>query len=257
MEQNGLRARIAKSPYLTSGESTSRELFIVAVTFSIIALLFGTIIFLKQGITCLYLALAAGILGYFYSGRPLRLSYHGLGELIIGIVFGPLLMSGVYYSATGHFATPIWYISGALGLLVINILFTHSILDKEADIRNGKHTLAAVLHHDRLNLIASAIFNFAPYLILIVAVLLHILRWTYLSVILLLPLSIYLYYLLVEFIKDPQREFPKRWWMGPIEHWKEIEDAGLGWFAIRWFSARNIMQFISILLIACSIIEKL
>lgn len=256
MEQNGQRARIAKSPYLVNGDATPKELFIVASLFSAFALTMGVIIVLKQGIVCLYLAFAAGFLGYFYSGKPLRLSYHGFGELIIGIVFGPLLMCGVFYAACGQFTTNILWISCALGLLVINILFTHSILDKEADLKNGKRTLAAVLQRPALNLAASALFNFTPYLLILLSVLLKITSPIFLIVLIILPLSASLYYLIVQFVKNPSKEFKKRWWMEPIEHWKAIEQQGLGWFAIRWFMSRNIMQWFSFILIICFLVSK-
>lgn len=255
MNQEGIRARIAKSPYLSSKEVTPRQLFMVAVVFSLVALAFGLAIFIKQGLTCLYIALLAGFLGYFYSGRPLRLCYHGLGELVIGIVFGPLLMSGVYYASCGHFSTPIWYISAVMGLLVVNIVYTHSIMDFSADRGNRKKTLATILGNSTLNLMVSAIFNFFPYLIILSACHLNVLPWYYLSVFLFLPLSIYLYYLIYEFVYHPEKEFQRHWWLGPLDRWQEIREAGLDWFLLRWYTARNITQFFSIVIIICAIIS--
>ena len=83
----------------------------------------------------------------------------------------------------------------------------------------------------------------------------HILPWYYLSILLFLPLSVYLFYLIYEFIYYPKKEFKKHWWLGPIGRWKEIEQSGLGWFALRWYTARNITQFISIAIIICAIIS--
>ena len=83
----GQRARIAKSPYLTSGEVTPRQLFFVASLFAIVAILLGCIVFAKRGPTPLYIAIAAGFLGFFYSGKPIRFCYHGLGELVTGLIF--------------------------------------------------------------------------------------------------------------------------------------------------------------------------
>ncbi|MBO4489699.1 MAG: prenyltransferase [Bacteroidales bacterium] len=255
LEQQGIRARIAKSPYLVSGEVTPKQLFIVASLFALTALLLGLVIVWQRGMVPLYIAAAAGFLGYFYSGRPLRLSYHGFGELIIGTVFGPLLMCGVFYATVGYLNSEILYLSCAIGLLVINILFTHSILDYKPDIANGKRTLAAVLQRPALNLAASALFNFMPYLLVVIAVATHALSPLFLLTLLPLPLSLHFFYLMVQFCHHPEKEFPRQWWFGPIEHWDQIEEAGLGWFAIRWFYARNILQWISILIILCSVIR--
>lgn len=254
LEQQGERARIAKSPYLVSGEATPRQLFLVASLFALTALALGLIIVWQRGPVPLYIAGVAGFLGYFYSGRPLRLSYHGLGELIIGVVFGPLLMCGVFYSAVGHLNSEILYLSCAIGLLVINILFTHSILDYKPDIANGKRTLAAVLQRPALNLTACALFNFLPYLLILWAVATHAMAPPFLITLLLIPLSVNLFYLMIQFCHHPEKEFSRKWWFGPIEHWDQIQEAGLGWFAIRWFYARNILQWFSLLVILCSII---
>ena len=100
----GQRARIAKSPYLTSGEVTPRQLFVVASLFGLAALLLGCVVFVKRGLVPLYIALAAGFLGFFYSGKPIRFCYHGLGELVTGLIFGPWV-SG---SSTSCSRIPSW-----------------------------------------------------------------------------------------------------------------------------------------------------
>ena len=250
----GQRARIAKSPYLTSGEVTTKKLFFVASLFALAALLLGCIIFVKRGLIPLYIALAAGFLGFFYSGKPIRFCYHGLGELVTGLIFGPLLMAGVHYSACGSLNTGLYVVSIAVGLWVVNILYTHSIMDATADRKVGKKTLAEVLKTKPLKLAASAIFNFTPYIILLISLINGSLHPVFATIFLILPLSIALFYLLYQFCYHPEREFERKWWYGPIEHWDAICEQHLEWFAIRWFLARNILQFASLIFIVCSLI---
>ena len=252
----GMRARIAKSPYLTSGEVTTRQLFIVASLFALAALLLGCFVFIKRGIVPLYIALAAGFLGFFYSGKPIRFCYRGLGELVTGLIFGPLLMAGVHYAACGALNAGVWVVAAAVGIWVINILYTHSIMEISTDKKVGKKTLAEVLKTKPLQLAASAVFNFSPYIILLIALLLGHLKLVFVVIFLVPPRSIALFYLVWQFCYHPEREFKRKWWYGPIEHWDAISENKLEWFAIRWFLARNILQFASLCFIVCSLIIR-
>lgn len=251
----GQRARIAKSPYLTSGEVTPRKLFVVASLFGIASLLLGCIVFAKRGFLPFYIALAAGFLGFFYSGKPIRFCYHGFGELVTGLIFGPLLMAGVHYSACGTLNTALYVVSIAVGLWVVNILYTHSIMDATADRKVGKKTLSEVLKNRPLQLTASAIFNFTPYIILLISLIHKDLHPVFAIVFVVLPLSVALFYLLWQFCYHPEREFKRRWWYGPIEHWDAICEQHLQWFALRWFLARNILQNASLIFIVCSLLS--
>lgn len=251
----GQRARIAKSPYLYSGEVTPRGLFFVASIFGFSAMLLGCIVFINRGLIPLYIALAAGFLGFFYSGKPIRFCYHGLGELVTGLIFGPLLMFGVYYSACGSLNAGLYVVSVAVGLWVINILYTHSIMDATADRKVGKKTLSEVLKVRPLQLAASAVFNFTPYILLLISLIKGYLHPVFAIIFLIIPLSVTLFYLLYQFCYHPEREFARKWWFGPIEHWDQISENHLQWFAIRWFLARNILQFASIIFIVCSLVK--
>lgn len=244
----GVRARIAKCAYLTSGRATVRQLFVAASTFAALALLCGVFIWLKRGAGILYLTAAAGILGICYSGKPLKLSYRGLGEVVIALMFGPLLMFGVYFSASGLLSPTIVFASIPVGLLVANILYTHSIMDFEPDKRVGKMTLAVLLNGKVPMLAASAFFLFAPYLVLLVGILWGFLSAWYLLTWVTLPLAAALFWLMWQFVYHPQRTFAKRWWMQPLERWSEIQQLGLEWFMMRWFLARNLLIYFSVLM---------
>ena len=94
LTHQGFRARIAKCQYLTSGATTVRHLIRAIIVFCFISLVCGFFIFLQRGMNVVYIALATAMLGISYSGGPLKFSYRGLGELQIGMMFGPLLMAG-------------------------------------------------------------------------------------------------------------------------------------------------------------------
>ncbi|MCC8173811.1 MAG: prenyltransferase [Odoribacter sp.] len=207
MVKEGMRARISKCTYLTSGAATLQQLLTACLVFSGFALVIGTIIFLKRGEVILYIALITAVLGIFYSGYPLRLSYRGLGELQIGFMFGPLLIMGVYYSACGHLDWATLFISIPVGLLVANILYTHSILDYEPDKKIGKRTLAVLVNNKTWMLVILWIILYLPYISIIYGVVGGYLSKSYYWVFLTFPMACGLFYLMIEYIKDPHKSF--------------------------------------------------
>lgn len=254
LNRKGFRARISKCDYLTSGTATLSQLLVACIVFGVIALSIGTIIWFFRGNSILWLAIITALVGISYSGPPLRLSYHGLGELLIGIIFGPLLMTGVYYSACGHWDYSVFFISIPVGMLVMNIVYSHAIMDYEPDKEVGKHTFAILLKTKKAMLYFHNFLVLFPYLSVVIGVVMGYLSPFFLFVFLTLPLAVYQHYMIVKFIYEPDRKFSPKWWMGPMKDWDRMEVAGLDWFMIRWLSARNLLSFFCLMIIiACFI----
>ncbi len=79
----------------------------------------------------------------FYVGPPIRYGYHGLGELLVGINMGPVMVAGTYWVLTGHLTWEILLFSVPIALMVALILYYQSLPDIEVDKSVGKITLAA------------------------------------------------------------------------------------------------------------------
>jgi 1,4-dihydroxy-2-naphthoate octaprenyltransferase len=62
-------------------------------------------------------------------------------------------------------------------------------------------------------------------------------------------MAVSLFYLMVEFVRRPDKKFSPRFWMGPMNDWKNIQAYQLDWFMIRWLSARNLLVFFCLILI--------
>jgi 1,4-dihydroxy-2-naphthoate octaprenyltransferase len=214
-----------------------------------LALTIGIFFLYHWGLPILIFIFLLGFLGIFYSAPPFRFSYRGLGELLIGLVFGPLLMSGLYFASTGVVHSSVWFLSFPIGLLVSNILFTHDIMDFEADKKSGKKTLCVILGNQRINLVVSLLFIFIPYIIILSGVIFHFLSIWMLLLFVTLPQAVRLHYMLARFIKEPEREFSPVWWIQPMERWEEIKEAGIDWFMIRWYLARNLLVFFCLIII--------
>ncbi|MDR3340989.1 MAG: prenyltransferase [Candidatus Symbiothrix sp.] len=257
MARKGFRARISKCAYITSGATDLKHLLFACLAFSAAAVILGIVIWWYRGNVIFYLALITAVLGISYSGAPLRLSYRGLGEILIGLMFGPLLMIGVFYAACGVFGWPVVFVSVPIGLLVANIVYTHSIMDFEPDKEVGKMTFAVLLKDKNRMLACLLLLLLMAFGCIIGGVIAGYLSAYYLLSLLTLPMAVSLFYLMIEFVRKPEKQFVPRWWMGPMSNWQNIRAAGIDWFMIRWFSARNLLSFFCLIIIVVNIILML
>jgi len=251
----GFRARIGKCGYLVSGEATVGQLLLAALVFGGIAALCGVVIFIFRGASVIWFAFITALLGISYSGGPLRLGYRGVGELILGLIFGPMLVSGVYFSACGGLHPGVVIVGAAIGSLVANILYTHSALDLEADRSVGKLTLAGIIPTNKGRLIITMILTFAPFGVILAGILSGLLSPSYLLLALTIPLAIALAKSMREFHRGDTMPLLRRTWYGPMTRWKEIREAGIDWFMLRWYIARNLLAAFSCIVIAATVLE--
>lgn len=241
LDREGFRARIGKCVYLTSGQATVGQLLGVSLALMGVACLVGGIIFYFRGIVIFYVAAITAVLAISYSGPPLRLGYHGLGELVIGVIFGPLNMVGTYYAACGALSDTLVFISIPVGLLVMNIIYVHSMLDVVADKKTGKQTLAVFLNYPPVMLSVLFFILFLPFFIIGFGIWHGSLSVSHVSLILVLPMAIGLFRMMAVFYKNPEQKFEPKPWMGFMRRWPQVEALGTGWFMIRWFLARNLL----------------
>jgi 1,4-dihydroxy-2-naphthoate octaprenyltransferase len=158
-------------------------------------------------------------------------------------------MNGVYIAACGTFSIQLIFISIPIGLLVTNIVYTHAIIDFETDQAMNKQTLAVILKAKKWMNILSFLLIFTPFIIILAGVILKFLHAGYLFTFLALFHGIYLFKLILAFQQNKQIELNPHWWMKPMEKWEAIKNIGIDWFMIRWYLARNMLIFFSLLII--------
>ena len=250
----GFRGRMIKYPYLTSGEATPKQLLGAVAGFMAGAAVCGAVVLYLRGWMILGWVAAALVIGVSYSGGPLKLGFRGLGELVIFTMFGPLMMSGVYYAITGTLDWKITWLSIAVGLLVTNIVYSHSVLDSVPDAKMGKKTMAHLMGGARGQIVLSALINTIPYIMVVVGVVLGQLHVAYLSVLAVLPLSIWLVKSLKDYVDGVEVKIEPKPWMGPMGNFEAYRKAGVDWFLLRWLVARNIVQFFCLIIIVVNLI---
>lgn len=265
--RQGFRAMTVKYSYLVDGSETLKSTGIAIAVLTGVAVLCGGVIVLNLWPTHAIwgpdglwwigaIVIACAFMGAFYSAPPLKLAYRGLGEPVIGIIFGPLLMMGVYYASCGAMNWDVVIVSIPVGMLVLNILFVHSIMDYDGDAASNKMTLARLIGNRKANFVALAIFTFLPFVIVSVLAAVGVLPLAYLAVNVALPRAVWLYKSVVTYRSDEQTPRPPVW-MGKIVKWDQFCERKVEWFMARWLGARNLLSGFCLMVLLCSIFLKL
>lgn len=128
------------------GLISEKALFRVALTSLIIASGLGIVLAMISGPAILLFGLVGALCSYFYTAPPLRLAARkGLGELAVGLNFGPLAVAGTVYALTGTVTWIDFLIGLPIGLLTTAILWINQFPDVEADQKTGKINLVVIL----------------------------------------------------------------------------------------------------------------
>ncbi|MDR0435287.1 MAG: prenyltransferase [Propionibacteriaceae bacterium] len=250
LADGGMRARMGKCAYLTDGLSI-KDVAVAGAGFLGVATVFGTLVLIFRGPWTVAFAAAALVLGYLYSGPPLKLSYHALGEVVIGIIFGPVLLSAAYFVACARVDPVAVWASVPSGLLTINILNAHAIMDFGPDKAARRTTLVVALGSQKAGLVVAAILLLASYAAVIIGVVLGALTQASLAVLLTLPLAGEFWRLLRAYVYHPEIDHPPKPWYGPLGNWDTIRNLGIDWFMLRWYLSRNLlMYFVAVLAVA-------
>jgi 1,4-dihydroxy-2-naphthoate octaprenyltransferase len=132
------------------GLISEKALFRVALISLLMASTLGLILALRSGAGILLFGLVGALSSYFYTAPPLRLAARkGLGELLIGLNFGPLATAGTVYALTGSVTLADFLIGVPIGLLTTAILWINQFPDEDSDRQTGKINLVVLLGKKR------------------------------------------------------------------------------------------------------------
>jgi 1,4-dihydroxy-2-naphthoate octaprenyltransferase len=137
----------------------------------------------------LALGLASVAAGYFYTASPLSLAYRGLGEVVVFVFMGPVIVMGSYFVQTEEFAWAPFVASLPIGLLVAAILHANNVRDIENDRRNRKWTLAALAGRPLADYEFLALV-LGGYVVVVVMTIAGAAPWTALAPLLTFPLAL-------------------------------------------------------------------
>ena len=144
-------------------------LIVAIVTFSLSAII-GVPLIMKSGLPILWLGLIGFFSGLFYTAPPFRFSSRkGMGELLIGLNFGPLMVAGSALVQTGQLLPEAFLAGIPIGFLIAAVVYMNEFPDHDSDKATGKNTLIVVLGPEKARagyvaLVASA---FASIIVLV------------------------------------------------------------------------------------------
>ena len=139
-----VRALYAPHPVL-SGWVTKRQLGVAILVANAIDLAIMLFLATQRGPLVIAFALAGLFVSVFYVAPPIRLKHIGLGEPGVFIVWGPLMVGGTFFVATGQIPGWVWLASLPYAILVTTVLFGKHIDKIEADAAKRIRTLPVIL----------------------------------------------------------------------------------------------------------------
>ncbi len=150
------RALYAPHPVLANLVSR-RTLTVAALVANVLDAAIMAMLAVVVGWPVLLFALCGVFISFFYVAPPLRLKARGLGEPGVFLVWGPLMIGGLYYSATGTITAELLWASIPYGLLVTAVLMGKHIDKMPWDARAGVRTLPVILGERRARTLTIAL----------------------------------------------------------------------------------------------------
>ena len=151
-----VRAQYAPHPIL-SGWVTKRQLATAILIANAIDLAILLYLVSQRGPLVAAFALGGLFVSVFYVAPPIRLKWHGLGEPGVFLVWGPLMVVGTFFVATGAIPAWTWIASLPYAILVTTVLFGKHIDKIDADTKKGVRTLPVILGERRARAVARAL----------------------------------------------------------------------------------------------------
>jgi len=127
------------------GLISPKGMLTLAITTFGLSALVGIPLIQKAGLAVLWLGLIGFLSGLFYTAPPFKFSSRkGLGELLIGLNFGPLMVAGSALVQTGKLLPEAFLVGIPIGLLIAAVVYVNEFPDHDSDKKTGKNTLIVV-----------------------------------------------------------------------------------------------------------------
>ncbi|HUV85723.1 MAG TPA: 1,4-dihydroxy-2-naphthoate octaprenyltransferase [bacterium] len=134
------------SRVIQDGVISPRAMFVYSLACFAVGIACGLYLWrVTPGNVVLWLGLAGVASGFLYTATPVAIGYRGVGELFVGLNFGPLAVLGAHYVQAGRLSPAALIASVPVGLLIAAVLYINEFPDYEADRQVNKKTLIVLL----------------------------------------------------------------------------------------------------------------
>ena len=229
-----------KCRYLISGMVQEKDMLYWALFYLFFAGLIGLYFYLKCGVGVLYFAIIGGLIAFLYS----FLSKIRLSELAIAIAYGPALFGGIYYVMTKTYSWEVFVLSIPTMFITVILLYIHTVMDFEFDIKEGHNTIANAFDSSLDSLVVLKWLILFAYSAPIILCILDIADWQVLLCWLTIPLAIDLYKSMVDYTVNSESIPEHKWFHFPMEDMR-----GASNFMIRMYQSRNLTIYYTLLFV--------
>jgi len=146
---------------IIDGKLTLKENLVIGVITIAAGCLLGLLIIFFRDFNIFWFGLAGVFFALFYSLPPFKFAYRGLGELVVGFTFGPLITCGTFLVQTGTLIPLVILASLPLGLLIANVLWINQYPDFEADLQGSKRNGVVRLGKQKAGIVFALLFGLA------------------------------------------------------------------------------------------------
>lgn len=214
---------------------------ILNILFSV-AIGIGVCFIIFAGWKVLIFMLLGAVLTLLY---PISSKFY-LAEIIIGLIYGPLMINGGYYALTSNFNSGLLILSFAVFFATLVLLHAHNLMDWEFDLKENKNTLCILLKNKQKALSALKWLIIAAYAIIFIGVIMLQFSPHTLYVFLTLPIAVKLLDSMKSYINIENVEFKPKWYLGFFENWSAIKENKIDFFMYRFYLARNFAFFFAL-----------
>ena len=162
---------------IIDGKLTLQENLAIGIITVILGCLIGVYIIAVREFNILWFGLAGVFFALFYSLPPFQFAYRGLGELVVGFTFGPLITTGAFLLQTHTISTEVVLASLPLGFIIANVLWINQYPDYEADLKGGKMNGVVRLGKEKGINVYALLFGLAYLSIIILVIASNNLFW--------------------------------------------------------------------------------
>jgi len=135
------------SRVLLEGLLSPRQFFIGGLVMFAVTAAIGLVFIALRGWPILAIGLVGILGGYFYTATPVGYKYIGLGDILVFVLMGPLMVIGSYFVLTGTYNHNVLLVSLPIGCLVAAILSGNNLRDILHDRQAEITTFAGLVGH--------------------------------------------------------------------------------------------------------------
>jgi len=132
---------------LVDGLLEPRQVLVAGLVLFGIGSALGLIFVAIRGLPILVIGMVGFVGGYSYCGLPIGYKYIALGDLLVFVLMGVLMVIGSFLVLTGTYAHSVLIASIPISCLVAAILHANNTRDIAHDVAAGIKTTASVLGH--------------------------------------------------------------------------------------------------------------